>query len=119
MRSTQELMRLAITQGAYGRGASTGMGGTCYMCNAVGRLWYAGEITQVEARRVKREIGQYLYELCGDADTLMGVACGKKWVDGPHLSSSSRFHEDWLWAWNVGRVLYWNWDKRPRKTNNE
>lgn len=114
MRSAQKLMRIAITRGAYVQGRQYATGGSCFMCNALERLRHAGEITRVEERRVKCEIGQYMYELCGDAGTLMGLACGKKWVDGPHLSISSSSYEDWAWAWNVGRVLYWNWDKRPR-----
>lgn len=114
MRKTQELMRLAIMQGAYVQSQQHATGGVAYMCNAMERLQRTGKITRVEERRVKREIGQYMYELCGDARTLMGVACGKRWVDRPHLEISSKLHDDWAWAWNVGRVLYWNWDKRPR-----
>lgn len=113
MPNVQETMRKIIRHGFYGTERSS-----AFMCNAAKEAYLQGCIARAECWAVVEAAEQYIYELSQvDASMYtMREACRAKWPDGrPHHDSVDCD----VWAAQVGRVLYWNWDKRPRKTNNE
>lgn len=119
MHDVQELMRRIIRHGFYGTGRSSAS--SAFMCNAAKEAYRRGCIALSECWAVVEAAEQYIYELSqvGASVCTMGEACYATWPDGPHMGQYHTSCDADEWAVRVGRVLYWNWDKRPRKTNNE
>lgn len=111
MYDIQELMRRIIRHGFYGKGRSS-----VFMCNAAKEAYHQGLIGRPECWAVVEAAQQYIFELSGEsADSYtMGEACHVAWPAGPHLDPRHLAADCDVWAEQVGRVLYWNWDKRPR-----
>lgn len=111
MYDIQELMSRIIRHGLYGTGWSS-----AFMCNAAKEAYRQGLIRRDECWAVVEAAEQYIFELSGESadHCTMGEACHVAWPVGPHLGPRHRGPDCDVWAEQVGRVLYWNWDKRPR-----
>lgn len=111
MIDVQEVMRRIIRHGFYS-------GRCAFMCNAAKEAYRQDLIRRDECWAVVEAAEAYIDQLVGAPDSAtmytMGEACGIEWPDGPHLDTQARSADYDRWALQVGRVLYWNWDKRPR-----
>lgn len=108
MRKTQAIFRAVIRAGYYGTDRDYR---SLYMCMALGRAHNDKCITPEEYDRACKAITRYLMVLTNDRScNVMRIALN--WGAGQD-------HSTYTWAHGAGRDFYWNWDKRPRKTNNE
>lgn len=105
MRKTQAIFRAVIRAGYYGPDQSP------YMCMALGRAHNDECITPEEYARACKAITRYIRVLTnGRPCKVMHIALN--WGAGQD-------HSLYTWEEGAGRDFYWNWDQRPRKTNNE
>lgn len=108
MRKTQAIFRAVIRAGYYGPDRSWQ---SPYMCIALATACAHECITVEEYARACKAITRYLMALNnGRRYRVMRLAlnCG-----------ADQDHSPDTWEQGAGRDFYWNWDKRPRKTNNE
>lgn len=108
MRKTQAIFRAVIRAGYYGPERDYQ---SPYMCMALGAAHNAKCITPEEYGRARKTIHRYIKALNNDQPlNVMRIALN--WGAGQD-------HSLYTWEQGAGRDFYWNWDKRPRKTNNE
>lgn len=108
MRKNQAIFRAVIRAGHYGTGCDYQ---SPYMCMALDRAHNAKCITSEEYARACKAITRYLMALTNDRELIVmriALNCG-----------AGQDHSLYTWEQGAGRDFYWNWDKRPRKTNNE
>lgn len=108
MRKTQAIFRAVIRAGYYGPDRNYQ---SPYMCHALGKAHDDKCITSEEYARARKAITRYLMALAnGQPCIVMRIALN--WGAGQD-------HSLYAWEGGAGRDFYWNWDQRPRKTNNE
>lgn len=107
MRKTQAIFRAVIRAGCYGPDRPRQ---SPYMCVALESANADGHITDAEYARALKVIQRYIVKLAGRQVNVMRIAlnCG-----------AGQDHSGYTWGQGAGRDFYWNWDKRPHKTNNE
>lgn len=104
MRKNQTIFRAVIRAGMYASKSHE-----YFMCISLVRAGAEGIISAEERDRAEAAIKKYMQALAPDVSVLrlallrVGDARAEyaSWVDG------------------AARDFYWNWDKRPRKTNKE
>lgn len=108
MRKNQTIFRAVIRAGHYGSGRSRQ---SLFMCTALAKACDAECITFKEYARAYKAITRYLMALNNDRRfNVMRLALN---------FGAGQDHSPDTWEQGAGRDFYWNWDKRPRKTNNE
>lgn len=107
MRKTQAIFRAVIRNGYYGPDQ---LWQSPYMCMALNNAYAAGCIPVEEYDRACGAITRYLRALTDRPCTVMRIALN--WGAGWD-------HDICAWEQGAGQAFYWNWDKRPRKTNNK
>lgn len=108
MHKAQAIFRAVIRAGYYGPACTYQ---SPFMCVAL-RVAHADKrITPEEYAQACRAITRYIVALTnGRPVNVMRIALNL----GAGLD-----HSLYTWEQGAGRDFYWNWDKRPRKTNNE
>lgn len=105
MRKNQTIFRAVIRANLYAQQA----GREHYMCLSLGRAEAWGIISAEERDRAEAAIKKYMQALAPDVNVLR-LALMRVGIDSGGYN---------MWTGGAGRDFYWNWDKRPRKTNNE
>lgn len=108
MRKNQTIFRAVIRAGYYGPDRDYQ---SPYMCRALGRAHIDKCITPEEYARARKVITRYILML-SNGRLLNVMRLALNWGAGQGYSMDT-------WEQGAGRDFYWNWDKRPRKTNNE
>lgn len=107
MRKNQVIFRAVILAGYYGPDRPHQ---SPYMCAALARARADEHITDAEYEHGRKVIRRYMTKLGGRQVNVMRLA-----INGAAVGD----HSMDTWEQGAGRDFYWNWDKRPRKTNNE
>lgn len=102
MRKTQAIFRAVIRAGHY---PTDGI--ERFMCLRLTGAMAVGTITEAEATRAQRAIYRYMRKVSGVMRLYLRYHMGDRRGDYT------------TWVTGAGRDFYWNWDQRPRKTNNE
>lgn len=108
MRKTQGIFRAVIRAGYYGPDIGYQ---SSYMCMALDKARIGNCITPEECARARKAITRYIMVL-GNGRLLSVMRLALNWGAGQD-------HSLYAWEDGAGRDFYWNWDQRPRKTNNE
>lgn len=104
MRKNQAIFRAVIRAGMYASKPHE-----YFMCISLGRAQAEGIISAEERDRAEVAIKKYMQAL-GSSLSVLRLALLRV--------GDARAEYD-SWVSGAGREFYWNWDKRPRKTNNE
>lgn len=104
MRKNQTIFRAVIRANLYAQ-----QPGEHFMCHSLRDAEYAGIISPEEMCQAKTAIQQYMRRLAPDVNVLR-LALMRIGIDYGGYD---------MWVGGAGRDFYWNWGKRPRKTNNE
>lgn len=106
MRKSQAIFRAVIQAGYYGADCDQEQ----YMCLALKRAHNDKCITPEEDARACKAITRYTRALTPDLPcSTMRMALNL---------GAGQDHSRSTWEQGAGRDFYWNWYKRPRKTNN-
>lgn len=109
MRKNQTIFRAVIRAGYYGPDRAQKQ--APYMCTALDIAHNAKCITSEECARARKAIMRYIRELTDDHQCpTMRLALHR---------GLGHDHALYTWEHGAGQDFYWNWAKRPRKTNNE
>lgn len=108
MRKTQGIFRAVIRAGYYGPNREYQ---SPYMCVALGRAHKDKCITPEEYTRARKAITRYIVVLANNLKlNVMRIALNR---------GAGQDYTKFTWEQGAGQAFYWNWDKRPRKTNDE